>query len=215
MRICYNFPSRERPGKFFDCLNNIAAYSEGDNYFVLAKLDYDDPLLDEYISATKDCHAHTVVIGYSKNKVHAINRDLSDLPPFDILCTHSDDMWFISPGFDNDIRDAAKKFSGLIHFPDQVAKERLCTYSIMTSDYYRQLGYVYHPDFMNVYCDNFQVIQAQKLNKYKFINKNILEHRHPVWGFGEPDALLRRTESPDGYKKDYETLLRLKNENGW
>lgn len=192
--------------------------SESDDYFVWAKLDSDDIVMNNEAAIEKIKKEYpevTVKWGLSNNKVHAINRGLEDLPDYDILCTHSDDMFFTAYGFDNDIREAFKDWDGLVHFPDQKAGAALITYPMMHRNYYNGLGYIYHPDFANVYCDNFQHLQAQKLGKYKFVNKNILEHRHPIWGFGEKDALLTRTEEPIGYGKDHETFLRLKKENRW
>ncbi len=212
MRIAYIFPSRERPEKFIKCLDNIKMYSESDNYFVWAKLDNDDPFKERYCDIIANYPEGTPIWGESKNKVDAINRGLENIPHFDILCLHSDDMWFTSYGYDNDIREAFKDFEGLVHFPDQVAKEKLVTYAMTSRGYYYELGYIYHPAFNNVYCDNFQMLQAKKLGKYKFVNKQILEHRHPIWGFGEKDALLIRTEDPIGYKIDHQTFERLKNE---
>lgn len=210
MRICYNFASRERPEKFFRCLDNIQDMSATENYFVWAKLDDDDPAKDKYLQHISEYPELTVKWGSSNGKIHAINRSLEDLPTYDVVCTHSDDFWVTEFGFDNEIREAFKDWNGLVHFPDQVAKEKLITYPIMHHDYYNELGYVYHPDFFSVYADNFQHFQAQCKGKYKFVNKQILEHRHAIWGFGVKDALLERTEDPVNYKKDHETFLRLK-----
>lgn len=218
MTICYSFPSRERPHKFFAALNNIQDMSESKDYFVVAKLDLDDVTMNNDEVKEKIAKEYPEVIvkwGYSKSKIDAINRGMEDLPEFDVLCLHSDDMKFIEWGFDAEIRDAFKDWDGLVHFPDGHVNEKLITYSMMHVDYYKQLGYIYHPSFMNVYCDNFQQEQAKRLNKYKFVNKNILEHRHPIWGYGVADDLLKRTENPEGYRQDHETFLRLKQENGW
>ena len=215
MKIAYIFPSRERPEKFFNTIDTIKCFSESDNYFVWAKMDDNDPAAEKYKERLSEYPEVSVVWGESKNKVDAINRGLGNIPPFDILCLHSDDMFFNSYGFDNDIREAFKEFNGLVHFPDGHVNERLITYPMMHREYYKSLGYIYHPDFLNVYCDNFQMLQAQMLGKYKFVNKKILEHRHPIWGFGQADELLKRTENPEGYKKDHETFLRLKQEHGW
>lgn len=216
MKICFVFPSRERPDKFFRCLDNIQdMVSESDNYCVIAVLDNDDPSKEDYEKSLHEYPEVEARWGLSANKVAAINRELNNLPEAAIICLHSDDMWFTKFGFDEEIREAFKEWDGLVHFPDQVAKEKLITYTMMHRDYLSSLGYIYHNDFNNVYCDNFQHLQAQKLGKYKFVNKQILEHRHSMWGFGMADDLLRRTEEPIGYRKDHETFIRLKAEHGW
>ena len=208
-RICFIFASRERPEKFFKCLDNIQDNSMSENYFVWAKLDTDDPKADEYRKRIDEYPELTVKWGLSEGKIHAINRDLEDLPDFYILCNHSDDMVFTEFGFD----DVIRQYCGLddfVHFPDGYAEERVCTYSIFGKDYFKRFGYIYHPDYFSVYSDNEQTDVAKILGKHKFVNKRILRHEHPVAGYGKPDALLRRTEAAEFYQKDRQTYLRRK-----
>lgn len=190
-KICYSFASRSRPEKFFACLDNIREMSDGPDYFVAAKLDTSDKSdydrLNEYPEVK-------IFRGYSKNKVHAINRDLEGLE-FDILCNHSDDMWLIKKGFDNIIREAFTEDDLFLHFPDQAAGERLCTYSIMDRKYFDRTGTIYNPAYQSLWCDNEAQAVAIKLGRYKFINEKILEHRHPANGHGKGDYLLKHSES--------------------
>lgn len=215
MRILYKFASRSRPAKFFSCLDNIIQNALHSDYYILCSLDSDDETMNnkEVTDRLKAYSKHVIVQwGFSKNKIDAINRDVTASLQWDILCNHSDDMWFVKPGFDLDIIEAFTNFSGLVHFPDQQAKNLLCTYTMMSYDYYLQDGFVYHPDFDSVYADNFQQDIAKSRNAYKFVNKLILEHRHPMWGFGEPDELLLKTENKATYNKDRETYIKLKKE---
>lgn len=217
MKICYNFASRERPQKFFDCLDNIRLMSDSDNYFVFAKLDNDCPNAGAYLSGLE---AHPEVIpvwGQSESKVHAINRGLDAVPAFDILMNHSDDFWFTSYGYDDSVRENMNSLfpdlDGMLHYPDQVAKETLCTYQIVGRKYFERTGYIYHPDYKSVYCDNEETQRAKILGKYAYINENIFEHRHAIWGFGVKDLLLLRTEHPDVYSQDRDTFKRRKENN--
>jgi hypothetical protein len=148
--------------------------------------------------------------GMSNNKVHAINRDLDDIPPFDILCCHSDDMAFILAGYDDVIRQHCGE-DDFVHFPDGYANQKLCTYAIMGVKYYKRFGYIYNPDYKSLWCDNEQTEVAKKLNRYKYVNDHILQHRHPANGFGKPDALLQLTESYNALDKN--TYIRRKAAN--
>jgi hypothetical protein len=208
-RIAYIFASRERPNKFFDCLNNIQDMSGSDNYFVYAKLDFDDPFIEQYKEKISEYPELIVVFGYSNGKIHAINRGLEDLPECDIVCCHSDDMKFIEFGFDEIIREHCGS-DDYVHFPDGHANERLCTYSIMGRKYFDLFWYIYNPEYSSVYADNEQFDVAKILGKYKYVNKHILRHEHPAWGYGIADDLLKRTEDSSVYKKDHETYLRRK-----
>lgn len=207
MKILYSFPTKSRPDKAIACIQNIHDMSESENYEIILKVDFDDASCNntDFISKIAQFKKVVLVFGESRNKVHAINRDIPK-EGWDILMNQSDDMWFIKKGFDADVINAFIDFDGLVHFPDPVAKERLCTYSMMSNNYYNQFGYIYHPDYVSVYCDHHQQEVAKKLGKYKYVNSEILEHRHAIWGFGEPDELLKKTEDPLIYARDKRTL---------
>lgn len=194
MKITYSFASRSRPQKFFAALDTIREMSASDNYEVIAKLDRDDVITNhhDYICMFVDYPELKVKWGYSKNKVHAINRDLEGATG-DIICCHSDDMVFIKKGFDNIIRREMEK-DIYLHFPDGHANERLSTYSIMHIDYYKRFNYIYFPQYKSLWCDNEQMAVAKRLGRYKYVDEQIFEHRHPAWGLAEKDAQYRKTE---------------------
>lgn len=218
MVIAINFASRSRPNKFFNCLDNIRSTFASKEYFVWAKLDEDDAEIEKYKSRLNEYPEVTVKWGLSKGKIHAVNRDISDLPPFDILLNESDDFWFLGFGVDNIIRDAMRLHSPeldiMLHFPDQKAKERTCTYQIVGRKYFERTGYVYNPEYISIYADNEETEKAKMLGKYAFINRSIFEHRHPTFGgYGEIDDLLKKTESKELYRIDRETFMRRKSMN--
>lgn len=163
-------------------------------YFVLAKIDLDQRKIYNEERIRSDYPEVIIANGNSNGKIHAINRGLATAPHFDILCNHSDDMWFVRQNFDELIRlhCGADDF---VHFPDQVVGEAISTYSIMGVDYFKRFGYVYHPAYKNLWCDNEATAVAKALGRYKFVNEQILEHRHPMWGYGKKDILLKKTEA--------------------
>jgi hypothetical protein len=216
MTICYSFPSRSRPSKFFAALDNIKEMSASKDYFIVAKIDYDDETMNNLPVLTRLALNYPEVIvklGHSKNKVDAINRSLDNIHAFDILMVHADDMHFTQHGFDDIVRKQFENFSGLVHFPDGHVNERLCTYAIMDKKYYDKFGYIYNPKYSNVYCDNEMHDVAVLLNQYKFVNEKILLHKNPMWGYGKPDELFLKTENPQGYKIDGEIYRQRKSNN--
>jgi hypothetical protein len=207
----YKFASRTRPEKFFACLDNIISMARHNDYFILASLDIDDPSMnnDEIKKRMEGYSMLDAKWGWSLNKVDAINRDIGKRPDFDILCNHSDDMWFIKEGFDLDILEAFKDWNGIVHFPDQQTGAKLISYAMMHKEYYDIDGHIYNPQFDSVYADNYQKDVAEKRKKYKFVPVRILDHRHHAWGYGPADDLLKKTEDPVVYAKDRETYKRL------
>jgi hypothetical protein len=185
--ICFNFASRNRPEKFISCLDNIRQFISDKDYFVLAKIDDDQR---EIYWKLNNYPEVIPVYGRSINKIHAINRGLEGVK-FDILCNHSDDMFFTRKGFDILIKEHCTDDS-FIHFPDQT---KLCTYSIMDKIYFSRFNYVYNPAYRNLWCDNEAMEVAKMLGRYKFVDEKILEHRHPANGFATRDMQYRKTEA--------------------
>lgn len=205
--ILVNFASRSRPSKFHDCLQNIAECFT--NYFVLAKIDRNDPTIREYLST-----AYPEVIfdiGHSKSKVEAINTGIPQAYPWDILVNTSDDIkWRVGAG--DEIRKQMEPDT-FLHFPEpyadsQAGKKRsdtISVVSIMDRVYYDRFGYVYNPKYFSLCCDNEATEVARMIKRYKFVNKVIFEHLHPAAGKGQKDELLRYTES--FFQQDKATLL--------
>lgn len=216
-RICYSFASRNRPARFFQCLDNIREMSTSDDYFIWAKLDVDDQFADMYKNRLDEYPEVTVRWGMSKSKIDAINRSMKDLPPCDIIIMQSDDIVWDVKGFDDEIRKAFEEnfpdFSGTIHFPDDHGKMNTVIVSILGINLYKRLGYLYHPDFISVYADNLFTEQTRRLNKYVFVDKRLFTHAHPHWNLADWDSQYKATEAPENYKQDKETFLRLKANN--
>lgn len=217
MKIAYIFPSRERPDKFFRALDNIQDLSESKEYFIIAKLDNDDPFAEEYKKRLDEYPEVTVRWGTSEGKIHAVNRSLEDLPQCDILIIMSDDMIWYTYGFDNEIREAFEKYfpklDGTLHYGDSHAGERTITLSILGINLYKELGYLYHPSYQSVYADNDFTEMTRLMNKYVFIDKRIFDHYHPIWNMTAWDEQYRRNERQELYQKDHETFLKRKAEN--
>jgi hypothetical protein len=206
MKILYKFPSRERPYKFFNAVDNIIAQAQHKNYQIMATLDLDDDMMTtKDVKEKLDSYGDVLkpIFGMSGGKVDAINRDMYLSGEWDVMMLMSDDFYISKPGFDVAVLDEYRKgFSGLLHFPDQVAGARLCTFPIMDFQYFKRFNFVYHPGFKSVYADNWQYDVAKLLGCYKFMDLPYLEHRHHMWGYGPADDLLKRTEHPLVYHQD-------------
>lgn len=216
MKILYNFPSRERPYKFFNCLNNIINKAQHDDYEIVATLDIDDVLMNnaEVIKEIDTYEKVRPIWGTSRGKVDAINRSVWMLDDWDVCITMSDDFHILNTGFDLEVLSHYQNgFSGLLHYPDGHANERLCTFPILDQVYYGKFNFIYNPIFQSVYCDNWQQDVAKLLGKYKYVDRKEIEHRHPIWGFGLADNLLKRNEHPILYGRDYAVYLKQKELN--
>lgn len=181
MTICYSFASRSRPERFFQTLDNIIVQSASNDFFIVAKLDEDDMTMNDPLVKQKIADNYPMVIakwGMSKSKIHAINRDLDNLPHWDIIICLSDDMRFRTPGFDDIIRQhMPADLDGFLHMYDDYAKDRVCTVSILGRKYYERDGYIYHPDYYSMWSDDEETEKAKLRGRY-FVVPGEIEHLH-------------------------------------
>jgi hypothetical protein len=144
-----------------------------------------------------------VCVGSSKNKIDAINRDVPKIG-WDILVNLSDDQIFTKRGFDEVIAQCGK--DEFLHLPDGHVNELLPTMSVMGYDYYKRFNYIYHPDYVSLWCDNEAMDVAKQLGCYKYVNELVFDHLHPAWTGETPDAQLLHTQSL--YRRDERVYIK-------
>lgn len=195
-KILYKYPSRNRPKRFFDGLDSIVDLTMDKDYFhVACTLDLDDYSMnnEDVINKINSYPNTSIQWGYSKSKIDAINRNMPDYP-FDILVNFSDDMRFNLSGFDQHIRVDMNanfpNFDGLLHYPDQDAKEWLATMFIAGRKFYDKFGFIYDPEFKSLWCDNLVQSVAQHMGKYKYCGYQINIHLNPAYGHLEKDTMF-------------------------
>jgi hypothetical protein len=211
MTILFNFASRSRPDKFFETLDNIVKNCASNDYLIVCKLDEDDATMtDAYVRRKLLTYPKIIVKwGASTSKIHAINRGLNDgdLPKWDILVNVSDDMRFKTYGFDDIIRKyMPENLDAFLHFPDDYAKERVCTCSIIGFRYYQRDMRVYWPGYYSMWSDDEETDKAKARGCYIFIPDAIeIDHLHYTnMGKATKDALYRRNDTYLADKKIYE-----------
>ncbi len=195
-KLLFKYPSRNRPQRFFEGLDTIENLAVNKDYYhVACSLDLDDATMNnpEVIKRIGEYRNTSIQWGTSKSKVHAINRDMPDYP-FDIIVNFSDDMRYNLYGFDQCIRvDMNAHFpnlDGLLHYPDQDAKEWLATMYIAGKNFYSKFGFIYDPRFKSLWCDNLVQSVAQHMGKYKYCGYQINVHLNPAYGHLEKDAMF-------------------------
>lgn len=201
MKILIKMPTRERPVKFAKCIINLYEHiARKDLCQILISADENDETMKAYREIS-DGKLIKILYGESNNKIHACNRDINEFNyDWDILIHTSDDMDFVRPGFDEIIRcDMRENFpdtDGVLHYNDGFQKSIIMTMSIMGRKYYDRFGYVYHPDYKSLWCDNEATSVARILGKYKYMGdkKILFYHNHHIWGRSFNDALYKRND---------------------
>jgi len=214
MKLLIKFPSRGRPGKFMRVFNMYRnMLSEKRDVSFLLSFDEDDATMNNFgmknwfKSLGKNVHVH---FGHSKTKIEACNADLDKAPDFDIILLASDDMIPIQEGYDDIICSDMEKYfpdtDGVLWYNDGLVGDALNTLSIMGKKYFDRFGYMYHPDYESVYCDNEFMESSRMLGKCEYIDKVIIKHE---WvGMAEPnDPLHQKNHTLDLYHRDGNVLL--------
>jgi hypothetical protein len=213
MKILVKFPSRSRPDRFFRSLDSLyqLCYNPADMY-VLVAADTDDASMMNSFVYTKVVNEYKnikIAYGKSDSKIHAINRNVNELAEFwteaadwDIIVVMSDDMMFLMPNWDEIIRMEMKANfpdgDGYLHFQEKDTKRLLNVMEIMDRTYYERFGFIYHPSYLSLWCDNEKTELAKRLRRYKYIDMEIFVHENPVYGYQPRDEMFDRQQADWG-----------------
>lgn len=240
MRLVVKFPTRGRPDKFVDVLNRYINFASGmrDVHYVIS-MDHDDPTMNNQnmISHLERLRVRTegrihFAYGSSKSKIEACNANLDivrRLSPHIILLA-SDDMIPVVSGYDDIIcKDMAKHYpdtDGVLHYNDGFSgADRLITLSILGAKYFLRFGYLYHPEYKSVFCDDEFTQVSRLLNKVTYIDRCIIQHQwvgipYSMAAMGQlnpaeikRDAVHERNESAPMYEHDKAVFERRKANN--
>lgn len=208
MSILFKIASRERPKAFAQAMTSWVGNqrTRGVNYLV--SLDANDPTLPRYTRVIERLRVLAApmgarieaVVGSSTGKIHALNRDIGQWDqPWDIVVLGSDDMVCQMEGWDSEVEQSmAQHFPGMdgaLHYPDGNRRD-LLTFSIMGRKMYDAFGYIYHPDYKSLWCDNEFHDSVRALGKCAFVDKNLVNHVHCTVKNGLPrDQLYVRNEA--------------------
>lgn len=217
MKLLIKFPTRGRKDKFFKVLDLYINYLEDtDNYKVIVSCDNDDLSMnnEEVISKFKTYKNLEYYFSDNKSKIEAINANLEN-KEFDILLLASDDMIPQFEGYDMIIRAMMMKHysdtDGVLWFNDGYQARNLNTLCILGKKYYDRFGYIYHPSYISLWCDNEFTEVAKSLNKQTYIPQVIIKHEHPVWKGEKWDEVQVKNDSFNN--RDKENFIKRKQNN--
>lgn len=203
MKFLFKYPSRSRPDTFKFMLDRYYEYLSGEHeYEFLISLDEDDNTMNNkpMRNFLKGKDNLSFYYGNNKSKVQAINSDMDKAKSnWDILFLISDDMRPKIKGFDNIIAQNMSNFftekDALLHYNDGRVGKRIVTLTVMGRKMYDNMGYIYHPDYISLWCDNEQTEVAKKSNKYKYFDIVLVYHDwHGSIKDNQRDKLYARNE---------------------
>lgn len=194
MKLVIKFPSRNRPEKFLRALDKYYRFLSDKNTEIVCSFDNDDETMKEehVLNAIGQYENVKIFWGDNKTKIEAVNANLEGVD-FDILLLASDDMLPVVEGFDEVIKNKMTEHypdtDGVLWFNDGYQGNKLNTLSILGKKYYDRFGYIYHPQYKSVWCDNEFMDVANMLGKQTYFDEVIIRHEHPDWGYGNRDVV--------------------------
>lgn len=203
MNILLKLPTRSRQVKMleaYDAAMRVALNPQA--IFPLFAID-DDDRASLRAWAKLGLPMETLAKGPRATKVEAVNRGIAnDRRPWDIVVVISDDMMCQRAGWDRHVAQAFQDgdLDRCAHFPDGHQTE-LCTLPVMGRAYFERFGYVYHPDYLSLWCDNEQTDVALRDGKMFRSDLVLFRHDHPAWGTGRWDPLYRHNEAKNAIDK--------------
>lgn len=198
MKISIIHPSRSRPEMAYKTARKWLLFAEKpDQIEYILSIDNDDQLSSNYndlfLSKTQFkgtglmCMGNVTVMSCDNNSaIQAINNAAS-ICTGDLIIVVSDDFDTCAI-WDTVLKDALKDKSDFLVKTDDGIQPTLITLPIMDRKYYDRFGYVYHPDYLHMFCDQEMTAVGHMLGKV--IELPILfKHNHYMIGGMEKDAI--------------------------
>jgi hypothetical protein len=191
-KLLIKFPTFGRPEKFYSTFDKYVTLLSGRNDVTFmvtidtpdASMPFDE--VAERLAVYENPESVRVIVkaGMSTGKIHAVNRDMEEAPEFDVLLLASDDMIPDCPGYDDKILQMMEKYfpstDGVLWFNDGYTEKRLNTLCCLGRKYYDRFGYIYHPDYTSLWCDNEFMRVANRLGRQAYIDWTMIRHEHPM-----------------------------------
>lgn len=206
-RLLIKYPTRARPDRFRESITRYRDLLSGqhDVQFVVT-CDVTDwrmnrPSMRRWLrefGTTTSLHVH---YGWSRSKIEAVNADLADYTA-DVLLLASDDMVPQLAGYDDlmvsTLAEHFPNLNGAVKFNDGLRDDGLMTYPVMGWSLYRAFGYIYHPAYRSLFCDNEQTESCRALSLLADSPECVLKHEWRT----TVDRLHRRNENKRTARRD-------------
>jgi len=211
--LLIKFPSRSRPSKLLYAYEKYISLAKNPSRIkTIISLDSDDlSVTPELCEKLINIHSQTqICVGEPMGKIGAVNRDMEYAGDYDILLLASDDMIPEYHGYDELIRQKMTEHfpdtDGVLWFNDGFQKHNLNTLCILGKNYYERFGYIYHPSYKSLWCDNEFTIVAHQLQKQIYFDTVIIRHWHPIITKSFADTIYQENEKY--FNEDKKTFLK-------
>jgi hypothetical protein len=176
------------------------------NIEIITCVDHDDEAGKAAFPDAVISNENTVVAAWNKAAEEATG---------DVLVALDDD-WQPAHAWDQIIESYMSNGADILHVGDKHRKDELICHPIVSKRFYEAMGYLWHPSFKSVYCDNWFTEVAKRwgyvdATKGGKVDLGFL-HANPSQGYGEEDDVARKSNSKERYEHGATTLGRLQSQ---
>lgn len=202
--ICLKFPIRSRAQKFLDVLLMYkSTCSKPSQVQLIISMDEDDEAMtDEVCQKARSIFPNTLIFkNKPAGKITACNANLDAIDErVKIIVLASDDMFPQVMGWDEVLIDEMNKhypdFDGVLFHNEGYLQQRLNCMCILGITYFKRFGYLYHPDYQSLWCDNEFMEVADQLGKQTYFPEVLFKHKHYSRDASvQMDELMKHNES--------------------
>lgn len=199
-------PSRNRPDQAKEtCKLWLDRAVDKPNIEYILSVDKDDKCLTTYKANAKELGTYCLV-SRNRSAIQAINNG-AKVSNGNLLIVVSDD--FDAPErWDEQLLESVKgKEDFLVKTTDGIQKT-LITLPIMDRAYYNRFGYIYHPSYIHMFCDQEMTVVGHYLDRV--IDVPIyFEHRHYSTGKFKKDVISAKNDKTWNHgKKNFHERLK-------
>jgi hypothetical protein len=120
----------------------------------------------------------------------------------DVLIAMDDD-WQAPHSWDQIIESYMCNGADILHVGDKHRKDQLICHPIISRKFYESMGYLWHPLFKSVYCDNWFSEVATRWGYVDATDGGKIDlgfvHANPSQGYGTEDDIARKSNSRERY----------------
>lgn len=176
------------------------------NIEIITCVDHDDEAGKAAFPDAVISNENTVVAAWNKAAEEATG---------DVLVALDDD-WQPAHAWDQIIESYMSNGADILHIGDKHRKDELICHPIVSKRFYEAMGYLWHPSFKSVYCDNWFTEVAKRWGYVDATKEGKVDlgflHANPSQGYGEEDDVARKSNSKERYEHGATTLGRLQSQ---
>lgn len=201
-KLLIKMPTRSRPEQFFKVLDIYYKFlSNTITYKFVINCDIDDKTMNnkEIIERFAKYPNLDFYFSNTTSKIESYNSKMELYSDYDIILVTADDMEPIVKDYDKIIVDTMLEkfpdFDGVLNFNDgHIKHDNLNTLPILGKTYYQRFGYIYHPSYKALCCDNELTFVSRMLDKEYISDTVIIKHNHPYFTGTAYDELYSKNE---------------------